>query len=396
MSIASEITRLQNDKTAIANAIAATGVPVPQGSGYDDFAALISKADKDPDWIKDGDTHLWLNISTQDQKNQELRIRMKGTIDWGDGTTEGISVTTYTTFTHTYANLGKYRIDLKPTTGTFYLGSSSAYCTMGLLAGRIHIISSLYQVEIGTKEMNYLLGNAFNNVKGLKRVYIPKTITTIGSAIFANCTGLEYVEFEDSTTITSTTISTLFQLCPKLWKCIGFAPTNVTSFGPNVYYYCQTMEEVTIPVNIASLGASSLYLLSNLKDLWCLPTAPPTVANANTFTNFPSTAAIKVPFGSLSAYQAAENWSTYASQMVEAGRVTMTLTNVNSSNRTLMVNANSSYTTTLTADEGYTLGTVTVTMGGTDITSTACSNGEVSIASVTGNITITATATENS
>lgn len=41
MSIASEITRLQNDSSAIASAIEAKGVTVPAGSGYDDYASLI-------------------------------------------------------------------------------------------------------------------------------------------------------------------------------------------------------------------------------------------------------------------------------------------------------------------------------------------------------------------
>lgn len=43
MSIASEITRLQNDSAAIAAAIAAKGVTVPAGSGYDDYATLIGQ-----------------------------------------------------------------------------------------------------------------------------------------------------------------------------------------------------------------------------------------------------------------------------------------------------------------------------------------------------------------
>lgn len=52
------------------------------------------------------------------------------------------------------------------------------------------------------------------------------------------------------------------------------------------------------------------------------------------------------------------------------------------------VNPNSSYTGTLTADTGYEFESVTVTMGGTDITATAYSNGTVSIASVTGNVVV--------
>lgn len=43
MSIASEILRLQGDSASIAAAIAAKGVSVPGGSGFDDYATLISQ-----------------------------------------------------------------------------------------------------------------------------------------------------------------------------------------------------------------------------------------------------------------------------------------------------------------------------------------------------------------
>ena len=77
--------------------------------------------------------------------------------------------------------------------------------------------------------------------------------------------------------------------------------------------------------------------------------------------------------------------------MVEAAAIKFTLTNVATSNQASMAEKNGSYTTTLTALSG-TLGTVTVKMGGTDITNTAYSAGVITIANVTGNIEITATA----
>ena len=72
--------------------------------------------------------------------------------------------------------------------------------------------------------------------------------------------------------------------------------------------------------------------------------------------------------------------------------VSYSLTHVTSSNTSASVESGEFYTTTLTADTNYTLNTVSVTMGGVDITSTSYSSGTVSIASVTGNIVITATA----
>lgn len=73
--------------------------------------------------------------------------------------------------------------------------------------------------------------------------------------------------------------------------------------------------------------------------------------------------------------------------------VTNTLTHCSNSNTATTVNSGSSYSGTITADQDYTLGTVTVTMGGVDISSTAVDGGSISIAEVTGNIVITAEAT---
>lgn len=74
--------------------------------------------------------------------------------------------------------------------------------------------------------------------------------------------------------------------------------------------------------------------------------------------------------------------------------ITNTLTHVTNSNAATSIENETAYSATLSADTGYTLDTVTITMGGTDITSTAYSDGNISIASVTGDIVITAVATK--
>lgn len=71
------------------------------------------------------------------------------------------------------------------------------------------------------------------------------------------------------------------------------------------------------------------------------------------------------------------------------------LTNVNTDNTADFVEANTGYTASLTAADGYTLDTVTVTMGGVDVTSTVYAEGKITIDSVTGDIEITASAIAN-
>lgn len=74
--------------------------------------------------------------------------------------------------------------------------------------------------------------------------------------------------------------------------------------------------------------------------------------------------------------------------------ITYNLSAVTSSNNVASAQSGAAYSTTLTPDSGKEMSSVVITMGGTDITSTAydASTGAVSIASVTGPVVITASA----
>lgn len=76
--------------------------------------------------------------------------------------------------------------------------------------------------------------------------------------------------------------------------------------------------------------------------------------------------------------------------------LTQNLTNVTSDVTATSINEGDALEATLTADSGYTIDSVTVTMSDTDITATAwdSATSKVTIAEVTGNVVITATATE--
>ena len=71
--------------------------------------------------------------------------------------------------------------------------------------------------------------------------------------------------------------------------------------------------------------------------------------------------------------------------------ITNNLSHATNSNSTTSVEKNSSYSANITANSNYRIKTVTVTMGGVDITNTAYSNGRINISSVIGNIVITVT-----
>lgn len=327
MAISDEITRLTNAKAAIKTAIEGKGVTVPSSTLLDGYAVLITSIPSGgstneisyPAWVKDGDTHLWIDIRNTYQLAQQLRIRMIGTIDWGDGTTvDSVSVTTYTTFSHTYAAPGKYRIDLHPTSGTFYLGGADTpYNVMGTRSGRNQAISAMYQAEVGTSRITKLSPCTFYCCYGLLRVYVPKTIVTINSSYAIGlCYSLREVVFEDSSTINNTTAggSSVFYYDYSLQDVHGYAPPSIETMS-SWYRQCYTIGEITIPESITTIQNYAINGCSGLKVIHCLPTTPPTIADANAFAP-PTTCVIEVPSASLATYKAANIWSTYASQMV--------------------------------------------------------------------------------
>ena len=76
-------------------------------------------------------------------------------------------------------------------------------------------------------------------------------------------------------------------------------------------------------------------------------------------------------------------------------KITKNLTNVSTTSTYRYLLDTSKYTIVLTPTDGYTINSVTVTMGGVDITNTVYSNGKVVINGCTGDIVITANATQN-
>lgn len=74
--------------------------------------------------------------------------------------------------------------------------------------------------------------------------------------------------------------------------------------------------------------------------------------------------------------------------------ITSNLTNCTSGNSTTSIVEGESYSATITANDGYELSSIVVTMGGEDITATAVNGGNITITAVTGNIVITAVAEE--
>lgn len=98
-----------------------------------------------------------------------------------------------------------------------------------------------------------------------------------------------------------------------------------------------------------------------------------------------------IPASKLDAFRAAMSTGTPGALPGDTHSVTYALNHVTSSNPATTVEDQAAYTTTLSADNDYTIQSVSITMGGVDVSS-YYANGLITIPNVTGDVVITAIA----
>ena len=178
--------------------------------------------------------------------------------------------------------------------------------------------------------------NAFSGCSGLTSVTIPSGVTEIYNAAFQNCasltsvtlpnglTGIANQTFSGCTSLTSVTIPTsvnainnyAFQNCTSL-TAINI-PNNVASFGQGAFSGCSGLTSVTIPSGVTSIGNSVFSGCTSLTSVTVNATTPPVLGGTTVFSNT-NDCPIYVPTGTLSAYESASDWSRYADRIFEYG-----------------------------------------------------------------------------
>ena len=133
-----------------------------------------------------------------------------------------------------------------------------------------------------------LLDNiAFNGCSSLVEITLPATLTMIGTYAFQNCSALTKVN--------------------------GLGSTHVNKLGSYTFQGCSALKEITLPATLTSIENHVFRGCESLKYFRINANTPPTLSWA---TSFPSTIeAIYVPDESITAYQEATGWTSYASKI---------------------------------------------------------------------------------
>ena len=276
--------------------------------------------------LNEFDIELTKSLATDIETNGfVVTLRMDGTKDWGDGTSDDLT-------THTYYAYGKYTIKCNGTTMSTVSGN-------GLFAQTTND-RNYYCIAVRLANVKSISMNSFSMCLSLKTISISNTINTISNYAFSTSFSLESVVFPNSFTKIS---SNEFQNCYSLKNVV--IPNNVTSIGSYAFNKCYSLKNIVIPKGVKVMSETlfySCYSLENLKipkiitsigsgafrECYSISiydfsklTAIPSLSSTSGFTDINKIAKIIVPDALYDEWIVATNWSFYAKYIYKASEV---------------------------------------------------------------------------
>ena len=296
MSIASQITRLQNAKTAIKASIVAKGVSVPTEAKFDSYSGYIdsiSSGVSPNTWTRPSDWTAMPTVTTSDEKfvglyaiyeNSDnwacLKVSGNFTVDWGDGNVINYSSGTLAEHSYNYATCGgavssrgyktllitvtaqsgqhltsinlKERItaystsDWWPTSWLDIVISGQYLTTLNFIATSMsysyHFM--LERVRIIRSALTNGFGKGFSLMYALRSVDVSglNGVTTC-SNMFQSCYALQYVDLSPMVALTSLYFT--FDGCYNLRAVKLPSSTGVLTEVTYAFNYCYSLTSVT-------------------------------------------------------------------------------------------------------------------------------------------------------
>lgn len=204
-------------------------------------------------------------------------------------------------------------IDFKARYSTTSVSNRYIYCN-----GETTLISS----ELPNNVTNLTIGNCVDYIGDklfyssstynttLRSLVLSSTVTTVGETAFDHCQSLSSVTFVEGLTLLK---KYAFNSCNSLSGNITL-PNSLTTIRDNAFYGCSSVSSFTLGTGVTYLGANVFRNCTGLNSVTVLATTPPSFGGSNNFANT-NDCPIYVPASSVSAYQSATGWSTYASRI---------------------------------------------------------------------------------
>lgn len=255
---------------------------------------------------KSGKTELDITLTTVTTTSVTIRIQNSSgslNVDWGDGQTSTSSTAGVNTLTHNYAQVGMYTISISG--GVYYLYASTNVNTFGNASSAI---CTAVRLGVGGSIYSY----TFYSCVSLRSISLRSDSGQISAYAFYGCRSLVAIVFPNQIVYNG---NYLFQNNSAMSNIImPFFSPNITS---SMCMGCTVLKRVVIPANVTTIATTAFSGCYGIVEYVMMSDTPPTLGSTSVFNYISDICKIKVPPGSLEAYQTATNWITYANYMVE-------------------------------------------------------------------------------
>ena len=161
-----------------------------------------------------------------------------------------------------------------------------------------------------------IVSNEWDSATGVGVITFDNEVTSIGDSAFSECSSLTSVTIPNSVTLIG---EEAFYFCLQLIEVtLG---NNIAKIGDFAFYHCGKLSSITIPSKVTSLGDYTFYNCSCLKDVYCMPTIPPSIGNwtlseyIQGSASYPLKCKIYVPRESIDTYKTQKYWSVHSSRI---------------------------------------------------------------------------------
>ena len=170
---------------------------------------------------------------------------------------------------------------------------------------------------------------AFISCKRLKEITIPKNVTSIGYEVFDGCAGLTSMSVDSENTtfdsrkncnaIIVTASDSLIYGCQNT-----VIPSTVKTIAGGAFVDCTNLTTLIIPQNVKSIGGIAFRGCTGLTEMYCYSKEVPyTIKSAFDASNIYN-ATLYVPEEAVEAYKAAEPWKYFGNIVAITGEIPVT------------------------------------------------------------------------
>lgn len=109
-----------------------------------------------------------------------------------------------------------------------------------------------------------IIDGTFENNSKITKVVIPSSVQILGKRVFAKCTALTEVVFDDVSSLQEIPVNTFYE-CTALRSIT--IPSSVRKIGEYAFYHCSSIDELVVPATVKSIGKAAFAGMTSLNKI---------------------------------------------------------------------------------------------------------------------------------